>query len=157
MEVELLAAETLLEQGVSVPFKEIRIPLTKKSWKPRITMLRPRLGGQIRIARLRLKMGITYEQMEGFTAQQEDAFMAQHGKTLSRMIALTICRGYLSGKLLTPVVAFLIRWFVDVRFVLGVHKKYLSLLGAKSFSSIISSAQVLNPMAPIESHKREGS
>jgi hypothetical protein len=157
MGVELLAAEALLEQGVSVPFKEVRIPFTKKSWQPRLTMRRPHLGGQIRISRLRLKMGVTYEQIEGFTAQQEDEFIARHGKTLSKMVALTICRGYLSGKLLMPMVAFFIREWVDVRFLLGAHTTYLSLLGVKSFGNIITSAEVLNPMRPTMSHKKRGS
>ncbi|MDR2890760.1 MAG: hypothetical protein LBV18_04050 [Alistipes sp.] len=157
MGVELLAAEALLEQGVSVPFKEVRIPFAKKSWKPRVTMRRPRLGGQIRISRLRLKMGATYEKMRSFTQEQQDAFMAQHGKTLSKMIALTVCRGFLSGRLLTPIVAWLIREFVDVRFILGAHKKYMTLLGARSFSDIIRSAEELNPMRPTLSQKRKRS
>ena len=157
MGVELLAAEALLEQGVSVPFKKISIPFTKKSWKLRITMRRPRLGGQIRIAQLRLKIGTTYKKMRSFTQEQQDTFMAQHGKTLSKMIALTICRGFLSSRLLTPIVAFIIREFVDVRFIFGAHKTYLSLLGAKSFSDIIRSAEELNPMKPTLSQKRKGS
>ncbi len=157
MNAELLAAEALLEQGVSVPFKEVRIPFTARSWNLRVTMRRPRLGGQIRIARLRLKMGITYAQMQAFTGTEQDAFMVQHGKALSKMVALTVCRGFISGRVFTPIVAFIIREFVEPRFIFGAHKKYLSLLGAKSFSAIISSGERLNPMAPRLSRKRKGS
>jgi hypothetical protein len=157
MNVEYAAAEALLDQGVSVPFKGIRIPFTKIIWQPRVVMRRPRLGGQIRIARHYLRLETTHEQMQAFTKEQEAAFMARHGKRLSKMIALTVCRGWISGKLLTPIVAFLIRHFVDERFIHGAHEEYVCLLGAKSFSNIIRSAEILNPMKPTLSHTRNGS
>jgi hypothetical protein len=157
MRTELLAAEALLEQGVSVPFKEVRIPFTKRVWKPRVTLRRPRLGGQIRIARLRLKMGTGYDRILSLTREEEDAFMVRHGGKLCRMIALTVCRGFISGRLLAPVVALLVREFVEVRFILGAHREYLALLGARSFSGIIRSAEENNPMRPSLSHKRRGS
>jgi len=157
MNVEQAAAEALLDRGVSVPFKEVRIPFTKRTWQPRVTMRRPRLGGQIRIARIRLGMETTADELDGFTPEQEDAFMARHGRALSRMIALTVCRGWLSGIVLAPLVAFIIRWRVDERFILAAHDTYISLLGAKSFSPIIRSAEILNPMKPTLSHKRKGS
>lgn len=157
MEVELAAAEALLDQGVSVPFRELRIPFTKWTWSPRVTMRRPRLGGQIRIARHYLKMGVTYEQFLAFTREQEAEFMVLHGGRLSKMIALTVCRGWISGRLFTPLVAFIIRWRVDQRFILGAYDKYLSLLGVKPFSTIIRSTEILNPMKPTLSQKRNGS
>ena len=151
MNVELNAAEALLDKGVSVPF-QIRIPLTRWVWHPRFTMRRPRLGGQIRIARLRLKMGVTAEQMRALTAEEQDVFMSMHGKGLSKIIALTICRGYVSGMVLMPIVAWFIRHFVDVKWILGSHKVYKNLLGTKSFSAIISLAETMNPMSPHLSH-----
>lgn len=38
-------AAALLDRGVSVPLKEVRIPFRKKPLKLRIVMRRPRLGG----------------------------------------------------------------------------------------------------------------
>lgn len=157
MEVELAAAEALLDRGVSVPFKELRIPFTGRTWQPRVTMRRPRLGGQIRIARIRLGMKTTADELEEFTPEQSDEFMVRHGGRLSRMIALTVCRGWLSGIVFAPLVAFIIRWRVDERFILAAHDTYISLLGAKSFSPIIRSAEILNPMKPMLSHKKRGS
>ena len=157
MNVEQAAAEALLEQGVSVPFKEVRIPFTKKVWQPRITMRRPRLGSQIKIQRLRLQMGVTNEQMQGFTETEDAAFMAEHGKRLSKMIALTVCPGFFSSRFCAPVVAFLIRGFVADRFIRGAYLQYVTLLSARSFSNIIRSAEVLNPMRPTLSQQRKGS
>ena len=157
MNAQQAAAEALLDQGVSVPFKEVRFPFTKKTWSPRVVMRRPRLGGQIRISRLYLRLGVTYEQMLAFTERQNAEFMVKHGKALSLMIALTVCRGYLSGAILAPLVALIIRWRVEGRFIRGAHLTYMSLLSAQSFVNIIRSAEILNPMKPTLSQKRTGS
>ena len=48
-------------------------------------MKRPCLGSQIRIAKLYLQLGITYEEMEQFNKHEEMAFLAIHGKRVSKM------------------------------------------------------------------------
>jgi hypothetical protein len=155
--MELAAAEALLEKSVSVPFKRIRVPFTDKGLTIRFTMRRPRLGGQIRISKHYIKLGMTHAQIMALTPDQEMEFMARHGKRLSKMIALTVCRGWISGWLFTPIVAFLIRQYVDPRFILGAHDTYLSFVGVKSFNAIIRSAEEQNPMRPTVSHKMIGS
>lgn len=50
-------------------------------------MKRPCLGSQIRIAKLYLQLGITYEEMEQFNKHEEMAFLAIHGKRVSKMVA----------------------------------------------------------------------
>lgn len=158
MNVEKEAAEALLDDGVSVPFKEIRIPFTGRRIKLRMTMRRPCLGSQIRIAKYYLSLGATYEQMKAFTLEEEMAFVARHGATISRMIALTVCRGAVSGRLLAPVVAYFIRWFVPDVFIQGANMEFLTLLGTRNFMNIIRSAEETNPMRPRLSQKtRNGS
>ena len=93
MNVELEAAEALLDIGVSLPLKAVRIPFTGKRFALRMTMKRPCLGNQIRIARHYLKIGFTYEEMKAFNKHEEMVFLAKHGARVSKMIALTICRG----------------------------------------------------------------
>lgn len=44
--LEKEAAEALLDRGVSVPFKDIRLPFRKKPLKVRVTMKRPRWQGR---------------------------------------------------------------------------------------------------------------
>ena len=71
--VEIEAAEALLDVGVSLPFLQFKMPFRKKPVSIRVTMKRPCLGSQIRIARLYLQLGITYEEMEQFNKHEEMA------------------------------------------------------------------------------------
>lgn len=75
-------AAALLDRGVSVPLKDIRLPF-RKPLRLRVVMRRPRLGGLIRLARVYLSLGVTAEQMNKFTKEEEMAFLATHGKQLS--------------------------------------------------------------------------
>ncbi len=152
-QIEIEAAEALLDIGVSLPF--FKIPFTRKV--VRLTMNRPCLGGQIRLARLYLQTGVTYEQMLEFSKHDELAYMALHGKQVSKMVALTICRGAFSGWLLSGVLAWLLRWFVDDEYLRAANMQFLRLLGTKSFTTIISSISTTNPMKPRLSQKRKGS
>ncbi len=152
-QIEIEAAEALLDIGVSLPF--FKIPFTRKV--VRLTMKRPCLGGQIRLARLYLQTGVSYEQMLEFSKHDELAYMALHGKQVSKMVALTICRGAFSGWLLSGVLAWLLRWFVDDEYLRAANMQFLRLLGTKSFTTIISSISTTNPMKPRLSQKRKGS
>lgn len=156
-EIEIEAADALLDVGVSLPLLRIKIPFRRKSLQIRLTMKRPCLGNQIRIAKLYLETGTTHEAMERFNKHEELAFMALHGVRISKMVALTICRGKLSGWLLTPIVAWLLRWIVDDRWIQGANLRFITLLGTKSFMNIIGSVERVNPLAPRTSQKRKGS
>lgn len=156
-EIEIEAADALLDVGVSLPLLRIKIPFRRKSLQIRLTMKRPCLGNQIRIAKLYLETGTTHEAMERFNKHEELAFMALHGVRISKMVALTICRGKLSGWLLTPIVAWLLRWIVDDRWIQGANLRFITLLGTKSFMNIIGSVELVNPLAPRTSQKRKGS
>ena len=112
--VELEAAEALLDVGILLPLLRFRLPGGRERVL-RVTMRRPCLGGQMRIVRHYLKLGITAREWDAFSEDEERAFFDRHAKRLSLILALTICRGYLSGLLLAPVVAWLIRWRVPDR------------------------------------------
>ena len=135
-QIEIEAAEALLDIGVSLPF--FKIPFTRKV--VRLTMRRPCLGGQIRLARLYLQTGVTYERMLEFTKHEE--------------LALTICRGAFSTWLFSGLLAWLLRWFVDDEYLLAANMQFLRLLGTKSFMSIIRSISTANPMRPRLSRER---
>ena len=95
--------------------------------------------------------------MERFNKHEEMAFLAMHGKRISKMVALTICRGEISGVLLSGIVAWLLRWFVPDKYLQGANQRFIALLGTKSFMRIIESVQISNPMKPRTSQKRKGS
>ncbi len=156
-QVELKVAEALLDTGVSVPFRAIRLPFSKRVVQLRATMRRPKLGSRIRISRHYLKLGVTADQVDAFTIDEQMEFLAKHGRRLSKMIALTICRGFISGKLFTSIVAFIIREFVPDEFILGAQREFIDLLGTQSFTTIIRSGQKVNLMAPRLSHENKGS
>lgn len=155
--IEIEAADALLDIGVSLPLLRVKVPFRRKPLVLRLTMRRPNLGSQIRIAKLYLKTGITFEEMSGFDKHEELAYMARHGKTVSLMVALTICRGRISGQLLAPLVAWMLRRMVDDRWVAGAALRFVSLLGTKSFMNIIASAERVNPLMPRTSQGKRGS
>lgn len=156
-EIEIEAADALLDVGVSLPLLRIRIPFRRKPVQIRLTMRRPCLGNQIRIARLYLETGVTHEEMAWFSKHEELAFLALHGKRISRMVALTICRGKWSGWILTPIVAWILRWMVDDLWIQGANMRFISLLGTKSFMNIIGSVERVNPLTPRSSQRKRGS
>ena len=56
--IEMECADALLDSGVSVLLKRWKFPWLKRPVEVRVTMKRPRLWGQILLAREYLKMGI---------------------------------------------------------------------------------------------------
>lgn len=155
--IEKEAAEALLDRGVSVPFKDIRIPWRRKSLTIRMTMRRPTLAAQMEIARLYLDMGVTTEKAETMGKMRQMAFLATHGKTLSRIIAYTVCRGYVSRHLFVGLLAWAIRNFVEHKYQMAAVRKFESLMGTDPFMPIIRSAGRTNPMKVRLSRRRKGS
>ena len=72
------AADALLNRGVSIPIKEIKIPFRKRPIKLRVTLKRPYMSGQIEFARTYLSMGVTAEQMAAFDKEDQMRFIAHH-------------------------------------------------------------------------------
>ena len=151
------AAEILLDAGVSVPLKGIRIPFRKKPLTIRLTMRRPRLSTQIRIARIYLGMGVTAEQMEKFTKEEEMRFLADHGKDVARMMAMAVCCTTLRTRLFGRPLAWVIRHWVEDVYIRAALQQFILLLGTQSFTNIIRSVQMTNPLRLRLSQKRKGS
>ena len=83
-QIQREGADALLDIGVSVPLKAFHIPFRKSPLELRVTMRRPYMSGQILFARTYLSMGITSEEMWGFSKEEEMQFLASHGKAVSR-------------------------------------------------------------------------
>ena len=158
MNIEKSAAEALLDVGVSVPFKELKLPWRKEPVRLRFRMGRPRLGGQIRIARLFAGLNVTHAELEGMTEGERLRWLGEHGRTVSKIVALTLCRGKWSGLLLTGVVAWLLRWCVDDVWLEACFRRWTLLLGTRGFESIIALSGATNPLRPtMTSQEMEGS
>jgi hypothetical protein len=157
-QIEPEVADALLDVGVRIPLKTFHFPFRKKPVKIRITMKRPRMGTQIRIARLYLEMGVTYDQYKAFGIDGKLRFMAEHAAKISRMVALTVCRGIVSGYLFSGLVAWFFRWTVDDIYMEAAYEKFVSLLGTRSFENTIRSTETTNPLNPLNmSHDGKGS
>lgn len=146
------AADALLDLGVSVPLKAVRIPFRKKPLVLRLTMKRPTLAAQIRIARVYLGMGVTYETLKVAGKEEQMRFLSESGKDISRIIALTICRSYGSRHLLTRLMAWVVRNFMEYRYQAAAFMEFMGLLGTDPFMPIIRSVARRNPMQPTLSH-----
>lgn len=145
--IEQQAADILLDAGISVPLLRLKVPWWRE-FVLRVTMSRPCLGAQIRIVRQYLALGVTAAQIDAFDEKQEMEFFAKHGRRLSLMLALTICQGYLSGLLLAPMIAWLIRWRVSREYQLELQKRFRQVCSTRDFTNIIAWTEVTNPFQP---------
>ena len=150
------AADALLNVGISIPLKELKLPLKKRPIKLRVTMKRPYMSGQIRFARTYLSMGVTAAEMADFGKEDQMRFIAKHGSKICRMLACAICVGGVKS-LLTRPTAWFIRHFVEPRYLFAAMQKFVSLMGTDPFIGIIRSAERTNPMQLRLSREAEGS
>ena len=111
--IEMECADALLDSGVSVPLKRWKLPWLKRPVEVRVTMKRPRLRGQILLAREYLKTGVKPD-WQPKDKTEELAFVAEHGKAVSRLLAYTVCRGYVSRHVGIGVTAWVLRNFCGV-------------------------------------------
>lgn len=148
------AAELLLDAGISLPL--FRIPIVGKTL--RITMRRPTLGGIIRITHCVHSLGVTAAEMEAFTIEQKRRFLLDHGHTLARIIALCVCRGYLAGKILAPILAKMILWCTPLEHIWQAQLTFIAFLSeVKGFLPIISLVEQIDPLKPMLSQRSKRS
>lgn len=146
-------AEALLDAGVSLPLKDLRIPFKKEPLRLRLTMKRPTLARQIKIAHAYLSMDTTAEALEAMSHEGQMRFLARHGKTLSRIIALTMERWWLPVWLLSWLVRHSMKW----EYQKAAFREFVLLMGTQSFIPIIRSAEMTNPMRLRLSQGKKGS
>mgnify|MGYP000654960035 CR=1 FL=1 len=140
--IEMECADALLDSGVSVPLKRWKLPWLKRPVEVRVTMKRPRLRGQILLAREYLKTGVKPD-WQPKDKTEELAFVAEHG--------------YVSRHVGIGVTAWVLRNFVEWRYLTAMFRTFERLMGTKDFMRIISSTARANPMTPRLSQARKGS
>ena len=146
-------AEALLDAGVSLPLFDLRIPFRKQPVRVRLTMKRPTLARQIKIAHAYLSMDTTAAELETMNHKEQMQFLARHGKTLSRIIALTMERRWLPVWLLS----WLVRHCMKYEYQKAAFREFVLLMGTQSFIPIIRSASMTNPMKLRLSQGKRGS
>lgn len=152
-QIQREGAEALLNVGVSLPLKDFKVPFRKEPMRLRVTMKRPTLGTLLKIANLYLSMETTLEEFRSMSFDDQMAWLAKHGKKLSRIIALTMPHRWLP----TSVMSWIVRRYVKHEYQMAAIDKFVSLLGTDPFIPIIKSAEGTNPMKLRLSQKRKGS
>lgn len=145
-QIQREGAEALLDAGVSLPLKVFGLPL-------RLTMRRPTLARQIKIARTYLQMETSADELAAMTHADQMRFLVGHGKKLSRLIALTVESRWVP----TGVMSWLIRHGVKHEYQMAAATRFVGLMGTDPFLPIIRSAEISNPMKLRLSHRKTGS
>lgn len=152
-QIQREGAEALLNVGVSLPLKDFKVPFRKEPLRLRVTMRRPTMACQIKIAHAYLSMETTSDELSKLTYDEQMLWVVKHGKQLSYMIALTMERWWLP----TWLLAWLIRRWMKWEYQMGAFRKFLTLMGTENFIPIIRSAELANPMKLRLSHGKRGS
>ena len=155
MSEQLKAADALLDIGVSVPLRPVRF----RKWMrtPRVTIKRPPLGGLLRILRVWIAMDADTKQLDAMSENERLKFIVANGRALSKMVALMVCSGEISGRVLAPLMAWFLRWRCHQDTLLYTVLTFMNLQDTKSFTSIIKSVEGINVLEPAKSQRKKRS
>lgn len=147
-EIEGLAAKIMADNGISLPLrllggKHIR-------WVMRI----PNHESRIRISAMYLKMAVTYDDLKAYSFEQKLEFMVKHTRTVSRMVAYAIVRGWFLGWILNRPVAWMLRNCMHPAALEEAFIFAISTMNTIPFGNTIRLAQVMNLMLPRLSQKK---
>ena len=147
-EIEALAEKIMSAAGISLT---LRLPGGRHiRWVMRV----PNLESRCRMARMYLKMGVTYEELKVYTYEQKLEFMVRHTGTVSRMVAYGIVRGRLLGRLLNRPVAWMLRTCMHPAALEEAWMLVVGTMNAVPFGDIIRLAEVMNLMSPSLSRRK---
>lgn len=152
-QIQREGAEALLDAGVSLPLKDIRLPFLKTPLRLRLTMKRPTMERQIQIAQTYLSMETTLKEFTSLDYNGQMVFLTKHGKKLSRIIALTMGHWWLP----ISVISWFVRRFMKWEYQKNAFEQFVTLMGTQSFIPIIRSVELTNPMKLRLSQRKKGS
>ncbi|WP_259326118.1 hypothetical protein [Bacteroides cellulosilyticus] len=112
----------------------------------------PNLESRVRISKMYLKMDVKYTDLEKYTFEQKLDFMRKHTKTVSRMVAYGIVRGWLLGRLMNRPVAWMLRNCMHPAALEDAWMLTIGTMNTVPFGNIIRLAEVMNLMSPNLSH-----
>lgn len=145
-QTESLAAKVLADNGISLPLR--LLGGRHMRWVMRV----PNMESRVRISKMYLKMGVKYTDLEKYTFEQKLDFMRKHTKTVSRMVAYGIVRGWLLGRLMNRPVAWMLRNCMHPAALEDAWMLAIGTMNTDPFGNIIRLAEVMNLMSPNLSH-----
>lgn len=154
-DTRIQAADMLLDIGIRIPVMPLR-PFKKRPGKSFLVMRRPPAGAVIRIARRYLEFGVTPEDIRAMDYEERMRFVAEKGKAVSRMVALAVCTGWLSGMLFSGPVAWYLRWRVHPAMLSAALIELLRGMDIQPFCNTIPLAsRTAELLEPIGSRERK--
>ncbi len=150
MNEELKAADGLLDIGISIPLRPVKFGRLKII--PRVTMKRPPLGGLLRVLRVYLSLNVTTGELKKMGKEESAAFMNEHGKAVSKMVALSMWSGFLSGRF-APLLSWWLSWRCHPNVLFHAALEFIDRVDAESFIDIIRLYASKNLLRPNLSHE----
>jgi hypothetical protein len=143
-DIQKQASEILLDIGVSIPMPAPMLLRVFGKKEIRIVIRRPCWGTLMRISRLWLSMEVDTETVKMNTNEQDLELMEKHGKTVAKIVAMGIVRGYYTGRL-APIVAWFLLWKVNPIFLIEAAFKLVTLSRVSDFrnTTILLSAMLM--------------
>lgn len=146
-EIELLAAAVIRDAGISLP-----LAVTFRKQPLRVTMKVPSLRSLIRVTELYHKMGVSAKDYADYPLEQRAEFIRQHARTMSRIVAFGIVRGFILGPLLNRPVAWFLHATMDPFALCEAWKQVLNVINTVPFGDTIASFEAVNRLSPMLSH-----
>lgn len=150
-DIELLAAETLLQRGVKV---QIVAPLLFRLFRKKTIsfyLYQPSLGNKIRISSLYLKMGIKESDLQETTHENAEDLLVRHSHTLLRIVAINMFKGCFWPWLLNRPVAYYLKWKLTPQKLYALVDLIILFSGTKDFMNTIRSVKSMKITEPIVS------
>ena len=153
--MELLAVETLLENGVPLP---IRAPFFFRCFGVKtLRIYQPSLGNKLRINRLYLSTGITDAQLKETTQMEADRLMNQHAYTHARMLAIGMMKGLFLPWILNRVLGLWLKWNLSPQKIFKYSEMLVVFSGTSAFMNTTRLFRGMKITEPNLGQKPQGS
>ncbi|WP_286755510.1 hypothetical protein [Roseivirga sp. UBA838] len=145
-QLERLAAERLLERGVSM---QMRAPFFLRWFGKKtvaLTVTSPMQGTMLEVSRLYLSTGITSQQLKGVSHEQALALMHSSGKVITRAVATAWLNSKWKIKMFARPLAHYMLWHCRPVEILTIMNMILLFGGTQSFMNTTRSARLIQIM-----------
>ncbi|MBR8705889.1 hypothetical protein [Bacteroides pyogenes] len=153
---ELRSCELLLDLGIRIPVRPLRW-LGRKKKPGKVTLRRPYAGTLIAMTRYYNRIGVTVAEMKEYGTDDWAKLIAAHGHDMARIVACALCRGFVSHRLFSRLVAWWLLWRVHPSVLGDVMLLLIESIDTRPFQITISSVETVNLMKPRLSHEANGS
>jgi hypothetical protein len=157
MNVEQIAAKTLLNRGIKVP---VTAPLWLRAFGKRtinVVITPPHYGTLHRIGLLFLSMDITEEKLEKIDEVNSHTLFLAHGKSVCKIAAYAILNGKWSGRLFAGMLSRYLYWKLTPINGFTIARVMVMLCGTSAFPNTIRLVSSMKMTLPTLSHETEGS